>query len=297
MGKMNWWEIPPIIKIAGGENAERYEWTETLMKSIRPHILNGLSIHCYVKPGEESNGTQFSEKSWYETAVNTFKKEDLFRKNISIMDYYDPEKKVMLAVDEWGIWVDNEPGTSPGFLFQQNTMRSALCAALMLHIFHKYSERIRLANLAQTVNVLQAIILTEGAKMIKTPTYYVFDLFKGHQDGVFIPIIWAEPQKNIEWGLKQIDVSVSAHGKNRFTVTLVNLSTREDADVSLDFAGQKVLSAYGRFIDGEVTDHNTFDNPDKVTAKELRGIILNDSEVKLQLSSCAIAALDVEIAR
>jgi alpha-N-arabinofuranosidase len=296
MGETNWWETPPIIKIAGGENAERYEWTETLMKSVRSHILNGLSIHCYVKPGKESSGTQFSEKSWYETAINTFKKEELFKRNISIMDYYDPAKSVMLAVDEWGIWVDNEQGTPLGFLFQQNTMRSALCAALMLHIFHKYSERIRLANLVQTVNVLQAIILTNGAKMIKTPTYHVFDLFKGHQNGFFIPITWVKTPKTIEGGLKQIDISASTHD-DKIVITLVNLSVKEKADVSLDFAGEKILSAHGRFIDGEVTDHNTFDTPDKIAVKELPGIILDGNGLSAQLPPCAIASIDVDIVR
>src|SRR5690606_11449573 len=122
-----------------------------LMRKVPSSLMGGLSVHCYVNPGEESHGTVFTEKSWYETAVNTLKKEALIKQHISIMDYYDPEKKVLLAVDEWGIWVDNEPGTHPGFLYQQNTMRSALCAALMLHIFHKHSDRIRLANLAQTI--------------------------------------------------------------------------------------------------------------------------------------------------
>jgi alpha-N-arabinofuranosidase len=293
MGKKNWWESPPIIKIAGGENAQRYEWTETLMKSVKPHLLNGLSVHCYVKPGEESNGTVFTEKSWYETAVNTYKKEELFKKNISIMDYYDPEKKVMLAVDEWGIWVDNEPGTVPGFLFQQNTMRSALCSALMLHIFHKYSDRIRLANLAQTINVLQAIILTEGSAMIKTPTYYVFDLFKNHQDAYFIPITSVESQKIIERELAQVDISASLNSENRLTVTAVNVSASEFADIGLNFFGGNLVSANGRVIHDKITAHNTFDNPDRVAPKELTGITLANNELKFVLPPCSIAALDV----
>jgi alpha-N-arabinofuranosidase len=213
------------------------------------------------------------------------------------MDYYDPEKMVMLAVDEWGIWVDNEPGTPPGFLFQQNTMRSALCAALMFHIFHKYSERIRLANLAQTINVLQSIILTEGSKMIKTPTYHVFDLFKDHQDGIFIPVTWAKAPRAIQRGLDQVNISASIHDKNKLSITLVNISAGEDADVSLDFAGEKALSFSGRFIDGDVTGHNTFDDPDRVSVKQLRGIALDGSELKISLPPCAIAALEVEITR
>ena len=167
-----------MTKVAGGSNAEHLDWTETLMREAG-RFMGALSVHCYVKPGEESNGTVFSKDSWYQTAVNTLAKEALYRQNIAIMDFYDPEKRVAMAVDEWGIWVDNEPDANPGFLYQQNTMRSALCAVLMLHIFHKHADRIRLCNLAQTVNVLQAILLTEGGKMVKTPTYHVFDLLQG----------------------------------------------------------------------------------------------------------------------
>lgn len=261
MGKIDWWKAPPVLRIAGGENAERVEWTETLMKSIPHMLMGGLSVHCYVKPGDEMNGTQFSQKSWYDTAVNTLAKEELFKRNISVMDFYDPGKKVMMAVDEWGIWVDNEPGTASGFLYQQNTMRSALCAALMLHIFHKHADRIRLANLAQTINVLQAILLTEGGKMIKTPTYHVFDLFQGHQDAEHVPVMWPEEPESLETGLPRVDVSASLVAGGKVTVTMVNISAETDTVVALDFAGKIPVKAAGRVLEGDVTAHNTFDNP------------------------------------
>ncbi|NLN47160.1 MAG: alpha-N-arabinofuranosidase, partial [Clostridiaceae bacterium] len=138
MGTADWWKVPPVVKIAGGANVERPDWTRTLMRDIGASRMGGLSVHCYVKPGEESHGTVFSEDSWYRTAANTLAKEKLIQNNIDIMDEYDPDKKVAMAVDEWGIWVDNEPGSNPGFLYQQNTMRSALCAVLMLHLFHRH---------------------------------------------------------------------------------------------------------------------------------------------------------------
>jgi len=293
MGKTDWWKAPQLIRIAGGSNAEDLEWTETLMKKIPSSLMGGLSVHCYVKPGEESHGTVFTEKSWYETALNTLKKEDLIKQHISIMDYYDPEKKVLLAVDEWGIWVDNEPGTHPGFLYQQNTMRSALCAALMFHIFHKYSDRIRLANLAQTINVLQAIILTEGEKMIKTPTYHVFDLYKGHQDAYYIPITWEERPERIERNLPQIDISASINSEGDINITLVNISASANAKGSLDFAGEVPLRVTGRILEGDVTAHNTFDNPDNVTTKEFTGFKVENGKIDFELPPCAIVCMEV----
>ena len=293
MGETNWWQVPPIMKIAGGENVEKSDWTETLMREVGSRFMGGLSIHCYVKPGEESNGTQFSKDSWYQTALNTYAKEPLFKKNISIMDYYDPEKLVAMVVDEWGIWVDNEPGTNNGFLFQQNTMRSALCAALMLHMFHRYADRIRLCNLAQTINVLQSIILTEGKLMVKTPTYYVFDLFQGHHDANFLPVTWLDAPDKIQKDLPHVDLSASCNKDGDIYLTVVNLSADEPAKIRVSLAGLAVQSVSGRYISGDVTAHNSFDKPDSVIAKTLETITVQDQTLSLTLPPCGIAAVDV----
>lgn len=294
MGKANWWQTPGILKIAGGANTENTEWTETLMKSIPARLMGGLSVHCYVKPGAESDGTNFSNDSWYQTAVNTYAKEAQFKRNIDIMDQYDPEKRVAMVVDEWGIWVDNEPGTAPGFLYQQNTMRSALCAALMLHTFHKYSDRIRAANLAQTVNVLQAILLTDGERMVRTPTYHVFDLYKGHQDADCLPVMWAQAPESIQKGLPQMDLSASIKD-GMLTISLVNLSAEREAGVSVELRGMTPLAVSGRFISGQPTSHNTFDKPDTVTSTALQGAAMKDGTLSLSLPPCAVGAVEVKL--
>jgi alpha-L-arabinofuranosidase len=292
MGKINWWQAPDIQRIAGGANAEDVDWTETMMKSVPVQLMRGLSVHCYVKPGDESGGVSFSDDSWYQTAANTYAKEPLFKRNMDIMDAYDAEKKVAMAIDEWGIWVDNEPGTAPGCLYQQNTMRSALCAALMLHIFHKYADRIRIANLAQTINVLQAILLTEGEKMIKTPTYYVFDLLKGHQDAEYIPVAWEVAPDTIQKNLPQVDVSASVKD-NALTVSLVNLSTEKEAEVELALPGVRPVSAVGRVLRGKATDHNTFDDPNHVALAALEGITFDGGMLRVTLPPCAIASVEL----
>lgn len=295
MGKMNWWEAPDILKIAGGANAENTEWLEVLMRSVPSSLMKGVSVHCYVKPGEESSGTSFSDDSWYQTAVNTLKKEDAFLENLKIMDRYDPEKKVIMAVDEWGIWVDNEPGTNPGFLYQQNTMRSALCAALMLHIFHRHADRIRLANLAQTINVLQSILLTEGDRIVKTPTWHVFDLFKGHQDAESLMTVWENGPDIIEKGLPHVELSASVKD-GRMTVTLVNLSAEKGADIDIEVPDALPASASGRVLAGRPCDHNTFDDPEKVHSVPLEGIHANGHTLSVTLPPCAVAALDIALA-
>ena len=295
MGKYNWWQSPhQILRVAGGHNAEYYDWAETLMKSIPLHLMGGLSVHCYVKPGEESSGTDFSDDSWYQTAVNTYEKEALFKRNISIMDYYDPERKVVMAVDEWGIWVDNEPDTAPGFLYQQNTMRSALCAVLMLHMFHKYADRIQIANLAQTINVLQAILLTEGNKMIRTPTYHVFDLLKEHQDADFLYVEWDRKPDSIQKGLPHVDISSSIKD-DTLTVSLVNLSAEKEANLKVELPGVRPISASGRLISGKATAHNTFANPNNVVISNLEEVSVSEGSLSVSLPPHAIASVIMKL--
>lgn len=180
----------PIKKIACGANVDDYEWTEEVMKTTfrrnepgQHGFMDGLSLHYYTHPGgwlNKGSATEFDEKKWYQTMKKTWYMDELITRHGAIMDKYDPKKEVGMIVDEWGTWFEVEPGTNPGFLYQQNTMRDALVAGINLNIFNKHSDRVKMANIAQMINVLQAVILTEGSKMIKTPTYHVFDMYKYH---------------------------------------------------------------------------------------------------------------------
>ena len=179
-----------VFKIACGPNTDDYRWTEVLMREAARY-MDGLSLHYYTVPGPDwqhkGSATVFDEAAWFTTLRKCLRMDELIQRHAQIMDQYDPEKRVALVVDEWGAWHDVEPGTNPGFLYQQNTLRDALVAALSLHIFQQHAARVRMANIAQTVNVLQALILTDGPRLLTTPTYHVFDLFKGHQDALLLP--------------------------------------------------------------------------------------------------------------
>ena len=191
-----------LFKVASGPKAVDYNWTKVLMKQITPCNMNGMSLHYYTVPNgdwwHKGSATKFDEEEYYKTIRSTLGIEGMIIRHSGIMDRYDPEHKVGLIVDEWGTWYDVEPGTNPGFLYQQNTMRDAIVAAINLNIFNQHSARIPMANIAQAVNVLQSILLTEGSKTIKTPTYHVFDLYKQHQyqrcgDKRFVPFQYALP--------------------------------------------------------------------------------------------------------
>ena len=174
-----------IFKIACGPNSSDYNWTDVLMREAGS-LMDGLSLHYYsVEPdwNTRPTATGFNEHGWYNMLAKASYMETLVRRHDEIMTKYDPEKKVALVVDEWGTWHKVEDGTNPGFLYQQNTIRDALVAAITLNIFNNHSDRVRVANIAQAVNVLQSPILTEGKQMVKTPTWYVFHMYKSHMEG------------------------------------------------------------------------------------------------------------------
>lgn len=163
-------------------------------------MMWGLSLHYYTLPGnwdKKGSATKFEEKEYFTTMSKCLKMDELVTKHSTIMDKYDPAKKVSLVIDEWGIWTDVEPGTNPAFLFQQNSLRDALIAGSTLNIFNNHSDRVRMANLAQTINVLQALILTKGNQLLLTPTYHVFDMYKVHQDAKLLPVNFTSPEYKV----------------------------------------------------------------------------------------------------
>ena len=173
-----------VFKIACGPPDDDYEWTDVMMKSAYGY-MDGLSLHHY-SFGDGKTATDFDEGGWFDILRNTMKMDEYLTKHSAIMDKADPNKKIALVVDEWGTWHAVESGTNPAFLYQQNTMRDAVAAACNLNILNNHCDRVRMANIAQTINVLQAMILTKGEKIVLTPTYYVFDMFKVHQGALWV---------------------------------------------------------------------------------------------------------------
>lgn len=192
--------------------------------------------------------------------------EELISRHAAIMDQYDPGKRVGLMVDEWGTWHEVEPGTTPGFLYQQNTLRDALVAALTLNIFNNHADRVRMANIAQTVNVLQAMILTRKEQMLLTPTYHAFEMFVPHQDATLLPT----DLKSVDYALgtdkiPAVNASASRDGSGRIHVTLCNLDATKAVELAAEVRGAKVEKATGRVLTASsITAHNTFEQTDNV---------------------------------
>lgn len=261
--------------------------------------MDGLSLHYYTHPGgweHKGSATEFTETEWYETMRRTYYMEELIRRHGAIMDKYDPEKKVGMIVDEWGCWFDVEPGTNPGFLYQQNTMRDALVAGINLNIFNKHCDRVKMANIAQMVNVLQSVILTDGERMIKTPTWFVFYLYQAHQDAELLDstletqLIGPEGHQ-----APNMTESVSMGKDGKMHITLTNESVTEDYPVDVVLDSGKVAAVEGMILTGEMHEHNTFDNPDQVKCEAFNGAELTESGLKLTLPKCSVLHLVVTV--
>ena len=280
----------PISKIACGANADDYEWTEVLMARAAGH-MDGLSLHYYTLPTGQWHvkgaATGFDDRAWHETIRRTRFMDELLTKHGAIMDRHDPARRVGLIVDEWGTWYDVEPGTETGFLYQQNTIRDAVAAALNLHIFHKHGSRVRMANIAQMVNVLQSMLLTDGPRLVKTPTYHVFDLYSDHQDAEWVDAAADDVDPFLDWTVSRKD--------GAYTIGLVNTGLEREAAASfrLPAAIADVISA--RVLVGEKSDaHNTFDAPDVVAPVAFSGYQVQGDTITITLPPRAVASLRVE---
>ena len=283
-----------LFRIAVGPNNDDYEWTETVMR-LAGNYMDGLTLHYYTVPGDwkhKGSATEFTKEEYYATLRKANFMDELVTRHSQIMDKYDPQGRVALMVDEWGTWFDVEPGTTPGFLYQQNTMRDAMVAALSLNIFNRHSSRVRMANIAQLCNVLQAVVLTEGEKMVLTPTYHVFDLYQHHQDatllGCFVEVGQVGAGEDV---VPQLSVSASEDKDGVVHVTAANLSSTETCPVELSLLGGGIENVTGRVLTGAMDAYNDFDTPDTVVIHPLEPIETTDGRAYFTLPACSVAEI------
>ncbi len=286
-------------KIACGAYGENYEWTEVLMKKVSTRAMQGLSLHYYTvfeDWGNKGSATEFDEYRWHGTLKTTLRMEDLIAKHASIIDEYDPEKRTGLIIDEWGNWFDVEPGTNPGFLYQQNTLRDAMVAAVNLNIFNSHCDRVKMANIAQTVNVLQSVILTEGEKIVLTPTYHVFEMYKVHQDAILLPTdLQCSDYRYNDEALPGLSVSASRDEEGRIHVSLCNLDPNNPAELVCEIRGADYEQVSGRVLTAAAMNaHNTFENPDAIRPSVFEAVEVKGDELIATLPAMSVVVLELE---
>ena len=264
-----------IQRIACGPNAGDYHWTKVVTDKVKHHA-DALSLHYYTLPtgkwDNKGSATVFDKNEYNSTICKAYYIDELIKNHLAMMQSVLPNGNLKLIVDEWGTWYDVEPGTNPGFLYQQSTMRDAIVAALTLNIFNKHADKIIMANIAQTVNVLQSVILTDGEKMVKTPTYYVFKMYKEHQNntliGSYITSENIDSKNDRNKQFPQLIESASTDENGTIYSTITNTSSVKSAKIKCQIADTKVDSIYAEIISGECHDKNDFVNQDKVKTVE-----------------------------
>jgi len=260
--------------------------------------MNGLSLHYYTVPGSwdrMGSATEFGEAEWFDCLKKAMLMDEYVQKHGTLMDRYDPEKQVGLIVDEWGTWYKVEPGTNPGFLYQQNSLRDALVAGATLNIFNNHCARVKMACIAQTVNVLQAMILTKAEKMILTPTYHVFDMYQVHQDATLLPLdLRCEKYEFKGDAVPAVSASASRDKEGRIHISLCNLDPNKIQDVVCELRGAAARSVSGRILtSNDMTAHNTFERPETIKPAEFKGAKVEGNLIKVTLPAKSVVVLEI----
>jgi alpha-N-arabinofuranosidase len=294
----DWSNSDHLFRVASGANSADYNWTEVLMRDIPHNMMEGVALHHYsvIDWDHKGSATNFTEEQYFKTMKMALRMEELVTRHATIMDKYDPAKKIALVVDEWGGWYDVEPGTNPGFLYQQNTMRDAMIAATTLNVFHRHCDRVRMANLAQCVNVLQSVVLTEGEKMILTPTYHVLEMYNVHQDAVLLPMdLKVEDYAFGAEKLPAVSASASRDQSGRIHISLVNIDPNHSREVIVSLRGAKATGVSGRILtSGKVQDYNSFERPDFIKPVGFKGATLTGDVLKVTLPAVSVVVLELK---
>lgn len=290
----------PVSRIASGANEDDYNWTEYLMGHIAARWMQGIGVHYYAFSGgrTEDFAESFKEAEYFNSLKSALRMEEIVSKHSAIMDKYDPSKKVALIVDEWGMVVGDE--NSKSYFYQQNSLRDALAAASTLNIFNNHCERIRMANLAQAVNVLQSLVLTSGDSMVLTPTYYVFDLYKVHQDAKWLPITVESPWFHFgKDSIPAVNASASQDSTGTVHITLVNLNPAKTIPVSFsDKSGRSNFSVSEMkgliLTSDQYTDINTFERPNRVVIRPFSNFRRTDNRMVVNLPAKSVVMLEMQ---
>lgn len=287
-----------LYKIGSGADAYNTNWTDVCMKKAGS-MMDGISLHYYCVDNWTNKGSarEFDNDDHYWLMGKAFDIDTLVSSHSEIMDKYDPEKRVGLLVDEWGTWWDVEPGTNPGHLYQQNTLRDALVAAISLNVFNNHADRVRMANIAQFANVLQAMLLTRGDSMVLTPTYYVFKSYIPHQDARLIPLKVDTRTLSVRKGRTVPLVTASASEKDGVTtISMVNISLDEPVEVTVNLDGVPVK---GKKVEGniitsdDIHDYNDFGMDEKVTMRPFKDARIKDGKLHLTLPAKSVVTLSL----
>lgn len=288
-----------MMKVACGASDSNSHWTDVVVGRAGG-MMDGISLHYYTLPtgdwGKKGFATGFDETGWFETLRRTRQMDEFLAKHSEVIAKYDPQNRIGLVVDEWGCWYDEEPNFRIGMLAQQNTMRDALVAALNLNIFNRHTDRVKMANLAQTVNVLQSVLLTQGPKTVRTPTYHVFEMYRPHMGGTLLPVEGKSPDYALGSGsIPVLDICASRQKSGGVFVTIANAHPHRGGSVRFAIPGFSAKTAKGRVLAGGALDAaNTFERPGAVVPKPLGGVKVANGAIEVELPAASVAVIEID---
>jgi alpha-L-arabinofuranosidase len=291
-----------LYRVASGGTDPDFNWTETVLKKTQnfQNLIQGYSFHYYTFChgwDDKTSATKFNENDWFYTMKNTLLMEERLEKHIALMDEYDPQNRIGVMADEWGNWFTVEPGTNPGFLYQQNSLRDAVTAGLYLNIFNNHARRVKMANIAQFVNVLQAMILTKDGQIVKTPTFYVFKMYKVHHDALLLPInVMCDNYTFDGMTLPSVSASASKDREGKIHVSLTNIDMHHDRTVEIDLRGAENLSTTaGEIITApHENDYNDFGQSEKVTVQKFTSFSVRNTMLKVNLPAKSVVTIELK---
>jgi alpha-L-arabinofuranosidase len=284
-----------LVRVAAGPSGDDYTNSEIIIKNLAP-FMQAFSVHYYtVWPdwGHKGSATDFDESSWFPILKNALKMDEIVTRQSALLDKYNPSKSIGLFVDEWGTWYEVEPGTNPGFLYQQNSLRDAIVAASTLNIFNNHCERVKMANIAQTVNVLQAMVLTKGDQIVKTPTYYVFKMYAIHQDATMVPVsVESLRSSTSEGDLQLINASASIDKNGQLNLTACNLDAKKEQNLTIELKGGNYSKVSADIITGnKINSFNDFGKSEEVKITSFPGVKMKNSSIELTLPAHSVVLI------
>jgi alpha-N-arabinofuranosidase len=294
----DWENTGGLLRIASGASDADYNWTETLMKNIPLNMLGGVAMHHYsvLDWNKKGPAVEFSEEQYFGIMKQALLMDELVTKHAAVMDKYDPTKKIALVVDEWGGWYDVEKGTNPGFLYQQNTIRDAMIAGVTLNIFNNHADRVRIANLAQCVNVLQAVILTNKEKMILTPTYHVMEMYNVHQNATLLPLTVSAPDYTFNsQKLPAVSASASKDSTGAIHISVVNIDPAHAQKIDINIGDEKAKNVTAKILTSKkLQDYNSFTDPDKIKPVVFKDLALNKNILTITVPPTAVIVVTLK---
>ena len=294
-----------LYRVACGASDQNYDWTETIMSEWQKTpewlkgYMQGLSLHYYTVChdwSKKGSATEFTENDWFLTMSKTMAMEEFVAKHSAIMDQYDPAKQIGLVVDEWGNWHDVEPGTNPGFLYQQNSLRDALVAGINLNIFNNHADRVKMANIAQVVNVLQSVVLTQDDQMVRTPTWHVFKMYKVHHDATRIPVAFESPDyEHGDESMPAVTASASKDKEGEIHITLTNADPKRFHKIACTLKNGTPESVSGEIITAsQMNAFNDFGKAETVYIQSFPGASIQENDVVIQLPPKSVVMVAIQ---